>query len=345
MDMKKRLLMLLRNSVISLAIPLAVWLLMEVLDRSIAGVGVVANMQDLKNLSRSLITAFCFVLALNFNMPSGRMDLSAGSQMFMGCIFGGNIALILNLGGVGVLVFSMFVGALAGMVVGLLFISLRILPMVLGIGVTLIYECVSFAAFNQQGLMLFGKNGVAILSNVPFIITIVGIIILGVTYLLQFSKFGYERRAIIGNQKISSDSGINIFINCVICYIMAGALVSVAGVFDAAFKGSMVPVLGMSSFTPVFLNIFPMFIGIWLSRYCNPVVGFLVSCLSVRIFIMGLSKLGMDGNQQISILFMVFLLFMIFSMNEDKIEYSRARKARKALAVRTRLELQSSSRG
>ena len=50
--------------------------------------------------------------------------------------------------------------------------------------------------------------------------------------MLQLSVFGYKRRAIRGNQKLAVDSGINIYINCLICYAMAGALVAVSGVFD-----------------------------------------------------------------------------------------------------------------
>jgi ribose/xylose/arabinose/galactoside ABC-type transport system permease subunit len=312
---------------------------MEFLDRSVSGVDVIANMADLKNLSRSLVTAFCFALALNCNLPSGRMDLSAGSQMYLACIFGGNLALSYNLGGGGVLVFSIIIGAISGLAVGLVFIKLRILPMVLGIGMTLVYECISFAAYRQQGLMLFGKSGVGILSNIVFIVLVLVIIIAVITYLFQYSKFGYERRAIQGNQKISSDSGINIFINCVICYTLAGALVAVAGVFDTAFKGSMVPVLGMSSNGSVFSNMFPMFIGIWLSKFSNPVVGILTSCLSVKILTTGLSKLNLDGSLQTCILFTIFLLFMIYRMNEDKIQYTKNRRTRKALAVKTRKEL------
>ncbi len=339
MNSRKGMNLTLKNVLITIALPAAIWLLMEIIDRSVAGVGVIDKMDDLKNLSRSLITAFCFALALNCNLPLGRMDLSAGAQMFMGCIFGGNLALSLNLGGIGVLVFSIIFGAISGLIVGVIFIKLRILPMVLGIGMTLVYECISFAAYDQQGLMLFGKKGIGVLSNVVFITITLVVIIAAVTYLFQYSKFGYERRAIQGNQKISSDSGINIYINCVICYILAGAMVAVAGVFDTAFKGSMVPALGMTSNSSVFVNMFPMFIGIWLSKYSNPVVGIFTSCLSVRILSTGLSKINMDGNIQTCVIFTIYLLFMIYRMNENKLQYAKNKRARKALAIKTRREL------
>ena len=126
-----------------------------------------------------------------------------------------------------------------GCFTGILFINLRILPMVLGLGISLVYECMSFSMYDQQGLNLFGKNGVAILSDKVFIV-VVALLVIGVmTYMFQYSSFGYNRRAIQGNQKLANDSGINIYVNAVLCYTLAGALVAVAGVFDTAYKSNL----------------------------------------------------------------------------------------------------------
>lgn len=46
------------------------------------------------------------------------------------------------------------------------------------------------------------------------------------TYLFQYSGFGYNRRAIQGNQKLAHDAGINIYKNAFLCYVAAGALVA-----------------------------------------------------------------------------------------------------------------------
>ena len=162
---------LLMNAAFTVAIPAAVWLIMELLNLAFCGVHTLNSTVDY-TLMRNLVTSFCFALGLNCNLPVGRMDTSTGSQMYLACIIGGNIALSLNLGGVGVLVFSMLFGMLAGGFVGFLFINMRILPMVLGLGISLVYECISFSMYNQQGLNLFGKPGVSILSNWGFIIVV-----------------------------------------------------------------------------------------------------------------------------------------------------------------------------
>lgn len=330
---------LLYNALFTVAVPAAVWLIMELLNLAFCGVHTLNSVIDYTTLMRNLVTSFCFALGLNCNLPVGRMDTSTGSQMYLACILGGNLALSLNLGGVGVLLFSMVIGMLAGGFVGVLFVNLRILPMVLGLGISLVYECISFSMYNQQGLNLFGKQGVSILSNWGFIIMIMVIIMAVMTFLFQYSSFGYNRRAIQGNQKLANDAGINIYINAVLCYIAAGALVSIAGVFDTAYKSNLVPVLGMSSNSTVFANMFPMAVGAWLAKKSNPVIGIMAGSLSVQFLILGLSKftmIGVSDYMQTCIRYSIWLIFMIYRMNEDKIARIKERHARVALARATR---------
>jgi len=328
------------QSVLKLIIlPVAVYIIFEIIDRLVTGKGVISSKADLRVLFRTVITCYCFAMALNCNLLLGRMDLSAGAQMFMGCIFGGNIALQFNLGGIGILVLSIVIGALCGLLVGVIFVNMRILPMVLGIGMTLIFECFSFGAYNQQGLMLYGKKNVEILSNLTFILLVAILLILVMTFLFQHSTFGYSRRAIQGSQKLAADSGINIFKNCILCYVLAGALVACAGVFDTAYKGTLTPGLGMSSNGSVFSNMFPMFLGIWLGSFVrNPVIGVLGGAVSVKLLTLGLSKLALGGSTQNIIIYSLFLIFMIYRTNSSKMEYLNKKKVRIKLAQETRRE-------
>ena len=165
------------------------------------------------------------------------------------------------------------------------------------------------------------------------------IIIVIMTFLFQYSSFGYNRRAIQGNQKLANDAGINIYINAVLCYIAAGALVAIAGVFDTAYKSNLVPVLGMSSNSTVFANMFPMAVGVWLAKKSNPVIGIVAGSLSVQLLIIGLSKftmIGVSDYLQTCIRYSIWLLFMIYRMNEDKSSLMKERRARVALARATR---------
>lgn len=311
-------------------IPVIIWIIFEMIDRQLTGLGVINTMSDIKTLFRNLLTTYALALAIDLNLSSGRMDLSLGAQMYVGVIFGGNLALLLGWGGAGVLVLATLISAICGGIVGVLFTKLRILPMVLGLGMTLIFECLCYSVNHQQGLVLYGnKPAIDLLSNVWFIIGVAVVALAATTYLLQFSKFGYRLRAVQGSQKLAADSGINIFNNCIGCYVFAGALAGCAGAFEAAYNGSLTPVLNMSSNSTVFRNMFPMVLGIWIGSFCrNKSLGILMGSLSVRLLIIGLSRIGLGSSTQNLIVYSLFLLFVIINTNKNKVAYLKSRKQR-----------------
>ena len=65
-----------KNVIQLISLPLIVFVVMNVLDLSIAGTRTVSTITDLKTLLRTGLTCYCFALALNCNLLSGRMDLS-----------------------------------------------------------------------------------------------------------------------------------------------------------------------------------------------------------------------------------------------------------------------------
>lgn len=317
----------------AVAVPVIIWGIMQAIDMAYAGMGVINNSADVKTLFRNLISSLAFALAIGANLNCGRMDLSLGAQMYAGVIFGGNLALMFNLGGIGVLVLSMVVGALCGLLIGTLFVKMRILPMVLGLGMTLVFECICFAINDQQGVILFGKQGVDILSDISFVIVVSVLIVLGAYYMFQLSGFGFKYRAIQGSQKLAGDAGINIFSNCVLCYVIAGILVACAGVFTTIYQGNLTPVLGMTSNAKVFTNMFPMVLGTWIGLLChNREIGILMGSISVNIIILGLTKLGLSSSVQNVIIYTLFLLLVVYNTNSGKIAYAKARRARLAEA-------------
>lgn len=317
----------------TLALPVIVWITMEIIVRASAGTSVISNSADVKTFFRNMVSTIAFSLAISSNLNCGRMDLSLGAQMYAGTIFGGTIALNMGWGGLGVLICAGLVGGICGLIIGVLFVNMKILPMVLGLGMTLVFECLCFTVNNQQGITVYGKPGIAILSNVYFIIFITILIVIASTYLFQLSRFGYQYRVIQGSQKLASDAGINIFSNCILCYLIAGILVACAGVFVTAYNGLLAPVLGMSSNGYVFSNMFPMALGAWIGGIChNRQIGVVVGAISVNLLILTLSKLGLGMSTQNVIIYSIFLLFIIYNANKGKIDYVRAKNRRINLA-------------
>ena len=334
MKQQNKLLSALKSIVITLALPVAVLLIMELLVFTFQdGRHVIGSALDVRNLIRSSGISAAVAFALSMNLTSGRMDLSLGAQRVAGTIVGGLVAQNLGLGGVWVLIFAMVFGVLFGGVVGVAFVTLRIPPMVLGIGMACILECIGFATSNGVGLHLVGSKGIEVLSDVSFTITVVIIMVVVMLVLMTYTTFSYKFRAVRGSQQIARNAGINVFANVALCYTIAGVLVCISGVLDGAFAGSVTASMGLTSNGSVMANMFPMMIGsMFLSRYINQAVGIISASVAIRIFAMGLTAFNVSDAVSSCINMALFIAFLVWQANSHVLAQHRYDQQRIAQA-------------
>ena len=121
----------------TVAFPVAVWVLMEVLCLIFKQKHVISTGLDIKTIIRNAGIAAVTAFALSFNLKEGRFDLSLGAQRMAGTILGGLIAQAIGLSGLWLLLFAVAFGFLFGFLTGMAFIGLRVPPMVLGVGMAL----------------------------------------------------------------------------------------------------------------------------------------------------------------------------------------------------------------
>lgn len=333
MKCNRKVAKLLRGIGVTLALPLSVLAIMEILVYLTQGTHVINSSLDIKNLIRSAGISTAIAFALSMNMTSGRMDLSLGSQRITGTILGGVLAAKLGLGGIWIMIFAVAFGLVLGFVVGLLYVTLRIPPMVLGLGIACIYECIGFAATDGVGLRLVGTEGAATLADVNFAVSVVLILVVLMLVLMSYTKFSYKFRAVQGNQQIARNSGINVFANVALCYTLAGALVAVSGVLDAAFSGSIAAAMGLTSNNSIMSNMFAMMVGgTFLSKYVNQSVGIVSAAVTLKIFSMGLTCFHVSDAMNGCINMLLFIVFLVYQANAYRIDQYRADKARIAEA-------------
>lgn len=319
----------LKSIVIVIALPLTMFLIMELLAYSIKGTHVINSGLDIKNLIRGAGISAAIAFALSMNLTSGRMDLSLGSQRVVSTILGGFLAYRLGLTGVWMLLFVVLFGVIFGGLVGILFVTLRIPPMVLGIGMACIYECIGFAISDGVGLRLVGNDGVAILADANFTIGVLVIISILMFILMSYTKFSYNFRAVRGSQNIARNSGINVFVNVAICYTIAGALVAVSGLLDAAFTGSMTASMGLTSNGSVMANMFVMMIGCaFLSKYANQSIGIISAAITIKIFSMGLTAFNVSDAMNGCINMALFIAFLVYQSNSHVFKQMKFDKER-----------------
>ncbi len=326
----------LKSVLITAAFPVIMLILMDILCLIVQGRRIFVTVLDVQNFVRATSIAACTALALSLNLSNGRFDLSLGAQRLAAAILGGNLAIRLGLGGLGVLAFAIVFGLVLGGVVGLIFVIFRTPAMVLGVGMALIYECVAFVGSGSKGLQLYAAPNVRNLSNMYLCITVLLLVLAVFLVLIKYTRFGYHMRAIGGSQRIAHNSGINIFRHAVCCYTLAGGAIGCAGVFEAAYSGSMDAAMGMTSNAVVMTNCFPMYLGKYLSRWTNEAVGILVAAMTIKLFQTGLSIMKYSMTEQRVFTLVLFLVFLIFRANETIFRDRRARKERIALAREVR---------
>ena len=322
----------LKNLLITLAFPAVMFLLMELVCYTIKGAHMINSSLDVKTFIRNTGISTVIAFALSMNLTCGRFDLSLGAQRLAGTIVGGLLGLSLGLTGVWLLLFALAFGLLFGLATGLVFVITRVPPMVLGIGVGLIWECVAYVVSEGKGLNMFGVAGNDILVNTNFTIALVILVAAFVFVLLSTTRFGYEMRAIQGSQRIAQNSGINIFKHAVLCYMLAGGLVCIAGVIDAAYTTQMTASLGFTSNGVVVVNMFPMLLGGYIGRWSNQAVGVTVAALTLKIFAFGLTILELSEANSAVASMALFVLFLVYLANQNVFKIKRAEKARIALA-------------
>lgn len=332
---KKKLIGILKT----IAIPVIVLLIMDVLVKARTGRHIVSTIVDIQSIIRNAGVSAIFAFALSFNLTSGRFDLSLGAQRLAGTIIGGSIAQSLGLSGIWLLAFALFFGLICGFITGLAFIITRVPPMVLGVGMGLIWEVLPFAWTRGKGLNLYGMQGNGILNNAFFTIGCMIVIGAFVSILVNTTKFGYELRAIQGSQLISRNSGINIFKHAVICYTLAGGLVCVAGMIDASYTTQLAAGLGLASNGVVSANMFPMMLGAFIGAWCNDSLGTIIASLSIQIFSYGLTQLEFSSPNASAINESIFVLFLVYLANKSIFKIRAKEKARIQEAKNKKAEL------
>lgn len=317
-----------KNILITIAFPLVMWAIMELIVRAKTGHPMIVSTLDIKNIVRNAGMSAIIAYALSFNLSSGRFDFSLGAQRLAGTIIGGYIAVKMGLSGIALVIFAIAFGALFGFITGMMFIIFRVPPMILGIGMGLVLEVIPYVATNGIGLNLFGKTGMAILSDTYFIIAMVIIVAIFVTLLTTKTRFGYELKAIQGSQLISQNSGIDIFKHTVLCYTFAGALVCIAGVMEASYYSNLQASLGLASSAVVAGNMFPMIMGGFIGKWSNQSIGIIVAAITIRIFSYGLTLLEFSEANASVFNMLFFVGFLIFLANQDILKKRKAEKAR-----------------
>ncbi len=306
-----------KNIVMTLALPVIVYLFFFILCNATghAGFGVGA---DLTTIIYNAVFAGLVAQAMAINLTTGRFDYAIGAELMLATIVGGNIAKNLGWGPAGLLLFVVAIAVALGLISGLVYVILGLPPMVISVGMAMIYEAIGYMYNDAKGIKAIGSPMLVFSRTAnSLILTVIVLAVLVVIY--DYTKIGYNRRALQGGQKIAVDVGIKEKNNAVYCYVIAGFMMGLAGCVYLSRNGVIAPDTGLGSSSYFMSAFLPMFIGGIFGKYSSYPIAIFMGAVVQAIITSGLQKMGVPNSVQTVINGAIVCLFLIYDSNSYKL--------------------------
>lgn len=309
----------------TLAIPVIASIILEALCLS-HGQNIITNAKSFDNFVIYATIVMITTIALSINLNSGRFDFSLGSMAALSAVIGAKVSYAILGGGAGsaalMLVLTVVAGAILGLLSGILYVLLRIPPIITSLGVTLIYEGILYTLTSGKYVMAEVQNA----SMSGFVgtwvyATLIIMSVLAFTILLfDHTKFGFDYNALKNGQKVAVNTGIKEVGNAVICYMICGGLMGIVGFLNAArntnINGGQ---LNFGSISIMFTAFLPMFIGGYIARFSNEKFGFLLAAIVMSLLNATFAVFSNEvtASMQSIINAVLLVVFLIYLNNEN----------------------------
>lgn len=311
----------------TLAIPVMAIIILEVLCLS-HGQNIITNAKSFDNFVIYTAIVMITTIALSINLNSGRFDFSLGSMAALSAVIGAKISYAVLNGGKGsavlMLVLTVAAGAVLGLLSGVLYVLLRIPPIITSLGVTLIYEGILYTLTSGKYMMTEVQNAsMSGFAGTWVYATLIIILVLAFTIVLfDYTKFGFDYNALKNGQKVAVNTGIKEVKNAVVCYMICGGLMGIVGflnaVRDTNINGGQ---LDFGSISIMFTAFLPMFIGSYIGRFSNEKLGFLLAAIVMSLLNATFAVFSNEvtASMQSIINAVLLVVFLIYLNNENLI--------------------------
>ncbi|MGN0337955.1 MAG: ABC transporter permease [Lachnospiraceae bacterium] len=309
----------------TLAIPVIASIILEALCLS-HGQNIITNAKSFDNFVIYAAIVMITTIALSINLNSGRFDFSLGSMAALSAVIGAKVSYAVLGGGTGsaalMLVLTVVAGAILGLLSGILYVLLRIPPIITSLGVTLIYEGILYTLTSGKYLMTEVQNASmsGFVGTCVYAFLIILVVLAFSILLFDHTKFGFDYNALKNGQKVAVNTGIKEVGNAVICYMICGGLMGIVGFLNAArntnINGGQ---LNFGSIAIMFTAFLPMFIGSYIGRFSNEKLGFLLAAVVMSLLNSTFAVFSNEVTASVQSIINAILLvvFLIYLNNEN----------------------------
>lgn len=269
---------------------------------------------------RATASVMLTTFALSINLNSGRFDFSIGAVSLLSAVMSAQICIALDAPVVVMLIISVFAGMLLGAISGSIYVLTKLPPIIVSLGVTLLYEGAAFAMTKGYGVSFVANAKLTGFPSVRNYALVIIVALFVMIVIFDYTNFGYSYKALLSGQKVSVNTGIREVPNAIGCYTIAGALMGVVGLISATNTGTIQMSLNFGSIGVMFTAFLPMFIGGFIGRFCNEKIGYLLGAVTTAFISLAYARLNVNSSVQQIITASILVGFLIYLNNENKLK-------------------------
>lgn len=306
-----------KNILGTVALPIGMFIIFFILTRSL-GINIYGNRDSFISIMQNTIYSVFVAYGVSLTFKSGMMDFSIGSVVMLASIFAYNVTVKLDGSAWMLLGMCIIFSIILSTIMGSLYVLLKLPIVMVSLGITIIYEAMTGVIFGAEGANAYSIQKFTVFSREPLMyILLIGVMLFYYVFITH-TKISYKSRALAFNQITAVNIGIKEIPNVLIKYLVSGVLLGFATVMYVT-QTRVVPATSFSSTMVMFMNLFPVIIGLYLGKFCNDTLGIFSGALTVSLFNYGLSALGLNTSLATIYYGLFMILFIGYSTNEEKI--------------------------
>lgn len=259
-----------------------------------------ATVSNAINISRQISLLVVISIGATFVMTIEEFDLSIGAQASLGGVIGAMLA-VQGVPIVLAFIIPMLVGAIIGLINGLIVTRFKVLSFIITLGMSTILAGITFWLTNGATIFenippAFKFIGTERILGIPILTIIMVILVIVFSFIMKNTLLGRRLYSIGGNEVASRVSGIDVDNNKIIAFSIGGLLASLTGVLLASRLGSAHPNGGDGMFLQAYAAVY---IGSTISKQGVPnIIGTFVGAAILGILANGLTILQVPTFMQ-----------------------------------------------
>lgn len=294
-----------KKVLLSLAFPVLMFVVMLVITMNsdkcfVNGHNIFLGKDMVKQVVINSCMTVCVALAIWLQLKNGRFDFSGGASMVLAAIGAGYAGQQTGSMWTAFAV-AVALGVVLSMGTAIVYIVGRLPIIICTIGMTLLYESLTYLLFGGQGIRgFYSTPTLSRMGRMPLVLLPAVLAMLIFVVYTYFTASGRRGKILANNQS----AGVNIGMAAIV-YIS---------------QNDVTPQSGLATSSIMFSYIVPVFMGTFIGLASNDVIGIAIAAIGMQIMNYGLNclNLGAGGWQQI--IMGVFVLgFYTFSSQSGKI--------------------------